>query len=75
MAAEVLRPGCAPLFPDTGAFLFATFGMERGLWSTAGVQQAPDVGELGVACAAEQVLQVDFQKTGAGERGGVAQQA
>ena len=33
-------PGNAPLFPDTGAFLFAAFGMERGLRGAAGVQQA-----------------------------------
>ncbi|WP_231551245.1 hypothetical protein [Acidithiobacillus ferrivorans] len=46
-------PGCAPLFPDAGNFLFAAFGMERGLRGAAGVQQAPDVGELGVACATE----------------------
>ena len=41
----------------------------------AGVQQAPDVGELGITLAAQQVGQVAFEVGGAGEAGGVAQQA
>ncbi|MNN69064.1 hypothetical protein D3C81_1848190 [compost metagenome] len=45
------------------------------MWGAAGVQQTPDVGELGIALAAEQVSQIDFEKAGASERGGVAQQA
>ncbi|WP_434132041.1 hypothetical protein [Methylocaldum sp. GT1BB] len=47
----------------------------RRLGCPADMQQTPDVGEFGEALAAEQVLQVHFQKAGAGERGGVAQQA
>ena len=39
MAAEVLRPGCAPLFPDTDAFLFAAFGVGRRLRGAACVSQ------------------------------------
>ena len=50
----------------------AVFDMERGLRGAAGVQQAPDIGEFGIARATQQVLQVDFQKSGASKRGGVA---
>jgi len=39
------------------------------------MQQAPDVGEFGVALATQQVGQIDFEKAGTGEAGGVAQQA
>ncbi|MCY1262615.1 hypothetical protein D9M68_203050 [compost metagenome] len=39
------------------------------------MQQAPDVGKFGIALATEQVGEIDLQKAGASERGGVAQQA
>jgi hypothetical protein len=65
--ARALGFACfTPLLPDAR-------GATR-LRCTAAVQQAPHVGELGVALAAQQIGQVEFQVGGTGERGRIAQQ-
>ena len=57
----------APSFPDAGRIL----GICK---CPAGMQQPPCIGKLGVVFAAQQVDQVDFQKTRAGKRRGITQQ-
>src|SRR5690606_23081674 len=69
-AGAFLLAFAAPSFPDAGC---ATLIVVAG--RTTGMQQAPDVGEFGVALATQQVSQIDFEKAGTGEAGGVAQQA
>ena len=77
-AGALFLPGFAPGFPGhggggvgAGALPCAT-GQQAG---AAGVQQAPGKGKFGQALAGQQVLQIKFEVAGAGERGGVAQQA
>ena len=68
----------APGLPDDGGrcigagALPCAAGQQPG---AAGVQQPPDKGEFGQALAGQQVLQIKFEVAGAGERGGIAQQA
>ena len=58
----------APSFPDAGR----TLGV---CGCPTGMQQPPYIGKLGVAFAAQQVGQVDFQKTRSGKRSGITQQS
>ena len=78
-AGAFFLPGFAPGFPGDGGWRCIGVGalpcaaaQQPG---TAGVQQAPGKGKFGQALAGQQVLQIKLKVAGAGERGGVAQQA
>ena len=78
-AGAFFLAGFAPGFPGAGGWRCIGVGampcaaaQQAG---AAGVQQAPGIGKFGQALAGQQVLQIKLKVAGAGERGGVAQQA